>query len=106
MSRPGHEAPSSPFEMPTMTPGPAQGAAGCHFRAAADHGAWIKRQRPSEHYCFRPDLNAGLRDKVVDGDQWQCHDCQAVWTVRRTRSVARPWEFRRADSDNPPDYDG
>lgn len=98
MAKPGYEAPKTPFEMPEMTPGPAQGAAGCHFRSAADSGTWIKRRRPSEHYCMRPSLNFGLRDKLVEGDQWQCGECRTVWTVHRTRSAHQPWEFRKATS--------
>lgn len=69
----------------------------CRF--APDYGAWIKRRHFSEHRCLLPELNQGLRDLLVEGDQWQCHDCRTVWTVRpdpisRLRQITR-WRFRK-----------
>ncbi|WET79248.1 hypothetical protein P3102_35355 [Amycolatopsis sp. QT-25] len=40
-------------------------------------------------------LNTALRDTATAGDQWQCETCGAVWTVHKTTSPARPFEFRK-----------
>ncbi len=45
---------------------------------------WIKRARTDRpHGCHLPrNLNTTLCDVLVDGDEWQCDRCDAVWVVR------------------------
>jgi hypothetical protein len=67
----------------------------CRFNRP--QGQWIKRRHPSEHRCQLPDLNQGLHVRLVEGDQWQCHHCHTIWTVRpapaRAGQLLARWTF-------------
>jgi hypothetical protein len=67
----------------------------CRFNRP--QGQWIKRRHPSEHRCLLPELNRGLHDLLVEGDQWQCSDCDTVWVVKPSVWRHKPWEFRKAE---------
>lgn len=91
MPQPGYEAPDMPFELPVMTPGPAQGATLKYDEGGVLPLGYVHVRNPTG----RPIEPVILDPRSVD-----------TITDHAGRIVGYRYHPQRGESDNPPDYDG